>query len=63
MKKIIIAFLSGVTLALLFAPEKGSTTRRKLRARLTDFSDELDEIAEKLPFEKETVASPAPSDL
>ena len=58
MKKLIITFLAGFAAGILFAPDKGSITRRKLRARLTDFSDNLDEVAAKLPFEKkERVAS------
>jgi gas vesicle protein len=68
--KIIVATLAGVTtgivLGLLFAPDKGSETRRKISDKYTDLSDQVkNKISDLMHTVKEeyNVAKDKASDL
>ena len=43
MNKITLGLLIGVAVGILYAPDKGSITRKKLREVLDDLSDKLSE--------------------
>ena len=50
MKKIIIAFMAGAALGILFAPDKGSNTRRKIADNFDELKESLrDEFNELFP--------------
>jgi gas vesicle protein len=50
MNKVLIAFLAGATLGILFAPDKGSKTRKKLSDGFDDLKSSLqDEYQEFFP--------------
>lgn len=48
MNKTLLVLLLGVGIGLLVAPDKGSVTLRRLRAKLGDLSDEAGDEAEEL---------------
>lgn len=49
----------GSAIALLYAPETGTTTRGKLSYRLTNYIEELNRLIQKLKDEKEKFSSDA----
>ncbi len=48
--------LVGSALAIIYAPEKGSTTRDRISYRLNTYASDLSELIEKLSMEKEKVS-------
>ena len=66
--KILIAaaagFAAGAALGILFAPDKGSETRKKVRKSLEDASENLGEILEPIrdAFRKEPAGPGASAD-
>lgn len=58
-----LGLLSGVAIgsaiALLYAPDTGSTTRGKLSYRLSNYIEELNKLIEKLKNEKDKFSSDA----
>lgn len=50
--KILVAFLvgaaAGASLGILFAPDKGTETRRRIREKMEDLGDKAQEQYEKL---------------
>ena len=63
MKKFWIAFalgaLAGGVAALLYAPQSGSSTRRKLRRGLEDLGDNLGDAADYVKAQAERLANEA----
>ena len=56
MEKILIAFLAGVTVGVLFAPAKGSDTRNKIKSGVQGLADDLTDLKDKyLPGEDKRV--------
>ncbi len=49
----------GSAIALLYAPDTGSTTRGKLSYRLSNYIEELNRLIEKLKNEKDKFSSDA----
>ena len=64
--KILIAaaagFAAGAALGILFAPDKGSETRKKVKKSLEDASGNLGDLLEPIrdAFRKESTAGTAP---
>jgi gas vesicle protein len=62
---LIKAFSAGFVLGILFAPDKGSTTRRRISGIVTDVKDDMegtwdeltDRISEKMTDIKETITN------
>lgn len=48
--------LFGSALAILYAPEKGSTTRDRISYRLNTYANDLSELIDRLSMEKEKVS-------
>ncbi|RYF85396.1 MAG: YtxH domain-containing protein [Chitinophagaceae bacterium] len=48
MNKIIIAFTSGIILGLLYAPAKGSNTRRKIANLGNDLKDRWNDVTDSV---------------
>jgi gas vesicle protein len=61
MNKFITGLAAGIVLGILFAPAKGSDTRRKLAEKGADLNDRLtdfvDDVADKMDVVKEKVAT------
>ena len=61
-------FAAGVAVGILFAPDKGTTTRKKLKENFNDladqlheeFAEEIDDIKSALNLEKEEEADKKP---
>jgi gas vesicle protein len=43
MNKTLLALLAGIGIGMLIAPDKGSSTRKKLRGKFDDLKDEAEE--------------------
>jgi len=56
---VLFGALAGSVVALLYAPEKGKTTRDRLSFRISQTVDELSHLVEKLNNEKEKLESEA----
>ena len=47
MNKTLLAILAGIGIGMLIAPDKGSSTRNKIRGKFNDLKDQTeDEVAE-----------------
>ena len=57
MNKFLIALLGGITLGFLFAPAKGSETRKYLKDSFDDLKDSLVSEIKELKAETEALAS------
>ena len=56
MNKVLVALLAGIAVGILIAPEKGSETRKKLKAGLLGLVDDLSDLKDKyLPGEDRRV--------
>jgi len=43
MNKTLLALLAGIGIGMLVAPDKGSSTRKKLRGKFEDFKDDAED--------------------
>jgi gas vesicle protein len=43
MNKTLLAVLAGIGIGMLIAPDKGSSTRKKLRGKFDDFKDDAED--------------------
>lgn len=58
MNKVLIAFMSGIAVGILIAPDKGSSTREKLVDSFNDIADTLSGIKEKFTPETADATDP-----
>lgn len=70
MNKILLGFTTGLLVGILFAPDKGSHTRRKiadtgsdLKDKFNDFVDQLSGSVEDIEEDAETFAERAKAQL
>lgn len=47
MNKLLLGLLAGVAVGMLLAPDKGSETVRRLRDRLSEYKDQVDDLTSK----------------
>ena len=56
MNKTLLAVLAGIGIGMLIAPDKGSSTRKKLRGKFEDFKDEAeDQVSDLVDKGREVV--------
>jgi len=56
MNKTLLAVLAGIGIGMLIAPDKGSSTRKKLRGKFEDFKDDAeDQISDLVDKGREVV--------
>jgi gas vesicle protein len=56
MNKTLLALLAGIGIGILVAPDKGSSTRKKLRGKFEDFKDDAeDQISDLVDKGREVV--------
>jgi gas vesicle protein len=56
MNKTLLALLAGIGIGMLVAPDKGSSTRKKLRGKFQDFKDDAeDQISDLVDKGREVV--------
>jgi gas vesicle protein len=48
MNKVLLSLLGGVVIGLLVAPDSGSETLRKLRSRVRDYKDQVEDGMDEL---------------
>ena len=48
MNKILVGLLAGIAIGVLLAPDKGSETLRKIRSRISDYTDQAEDEADDL---------------
>jgi len=56
---VIFGALAGSVVALLYAPEKGKTTRDRLSYRISNYAEEISQLIERLNKEKAKLESEA----
>lgn len=56
---LVMGALAGSIVSLLYAPEKGQTTRNRLSYRFTHYIDELNSMIDQLRKEREKLVSEA----
>ena len=54
LNKVLISLLSGIAIGILIAPDKGSTTRDKLRDGFNDVADKLSGLKEKFSLDADS---------
>ena len=54
--KLLLGFATGVMVGMLFAPEKGSETRRKISEKGTDLKDKFNDFIDSLSSKADDMA-------
>ena len=57
--KLLIGFAAGVMVGMLFAPEKGSETRRKIAEKGNDLKDRFNDFVDSLSSKVDDMAAEA----
>lgn len=56
---LVMGALAGTVISLLYAPEKGQTTRNRLSYRISHYVDEINNLIDQLRQEREKLVSDA----
>jgi gas vesicle protein len=59
MSKLLTGFLAGVVVGILFAPDRGAETRRKIAEKGNDLKDKFNDFVDSLKNEADDLASEA----